>query len=56
VEDDALVVLRESELDERLEDVRRRERARAVQIVLEEGAEIAGELCGISARRSTGPE
>jgi hypothetical protein len=47
VDDNELVMLRAGDLDELLEDVRRQERQRAVSIVLEEGGEIAGELCGI---------
>ncbi len=46
-EEQVLVMLTEGELDELLEDVRRRGRSRAVRIVLEEGGELAGELCGI---------
>jgi hypothetical protein len=46
-EHDAQVMMRESELKELLEDVRQRERARCLRIVLEEGGEIAGELCGV---------
>jgi hypothetical protein len=46
-EHDAQVMMRESELEELLGAVRQAERARAVRIVLEEGGEIAGELCGM---------
>jgi hypothetical protein len=47
VEDEVLVILRESELDELLDDVRQRERARCLRIVIKESGELAGELCGI---------
>ena len=48
VEDDEdLVVLTVQELDELLEAAVQRERARAVRIVIEEGGDIVGELCGI---------
>lgn len=45
VDDDELVMMRAGELDELLDDVRRRERARAVRIVVEESD--GGDLCGI---------
>lgn len=46
-DDEVLVMLRESELDELLNAAVRRERARAVRIVIEESGESPGELCGI---------
>ena len=47
MEDDVLVMLLASELDALLEDVRQRERMRCLRIVVEEGSELAGELCRI---------
>jgi hypothetical protein len=46
-EDDELVMLRASELEDLLEAVRQAERARCLHIVIEEGGDLAGELCGI---------
>lgn len=46
VDDNELVMLRAGDLDELLERVRRDERARAVQIVVEEvGGELGGIVC-----------
>jgi hypothetical protein len=55
-DDDAVLEVRESELEELLDAVRQAERARAVRIVLEEGGEIAGELCGMICAEIDGQE
>ena len=47
MDDEPLVMMRESEFDELIEEVRRSERARAVSIVIEEAGEITTELRGI---------
>lgn len=47
MDDDEVMEIRTSELDELLDETRRQERARAVRIVVEELAGETGELCGM---------
>jgi hypothetical protein len=46
-EEDVVLEVRESELEELLGAVRQAERARCLRIVVEESGKLDGELCGI---------